>query len=380
MTFFKKTWVAVLLTVLIVALCCAWGYNRVADNTQVQGYYPGNNQNAGESNLNYYLNWVDDSADLFSMETIHTIARENLVLDNGYNSLLAIKTISYLEGRDLQSYAEETAETISLGENSMLLVLDANAKTWYVTYGPGLSSYIESSSTLPSMFRRHLNKAFWEDGQSDAVILALFGNLEAWYDGNVPSVQTSDNLLGPSGKVPSISFGAILSGILFTLLANLWWIVILFIALNIVDGIRFDRYIRQSRQENGQAAHFHPFLFWHRPGSAWFEDKVEDAAEEAEEEANEGFDDYDNYEEYDERKHFFTRGKSDRYERGPGYSTDPNEPGPFAPPTGTPNNGNPSSSDSMMQQLWQLWKSLLGLLWEVIDRLTDIIRQFTRRR
>ena len=110
MNFFKKTSVAVVIALLVVALCCVWGYTRVNDQDPTLSTHYQPDRNSGESNLNYYLGWISDGARLFSADTIDTMARENLTLDNTYGSLVAVKTVSYLNGRDIQSYAEETPE------------------------------------------------------------------------------------------------------------------------------------------------------------------------------------------------------------------------------------------------------------------------------
>ena len=50
MKFFRKTSVAVLLTALVVVLCCVWGYTRAY--TSVQQQEETQSQRAGENNLN----------------------------------------------------------------------------------------------------------------------------------------------------------------------------------------------------------------------------------------------------------------------------------------------------------------------------------------
>ena len=80
MKFFQKTSVAVLLTLLVVALCCVLGYTR-AGAGHGQGVSAPPAQQAGESGMNYFLNWIDDGANLFTMETTDTMARDNLSLN-----------------------------------------------------------------------------------------------------------------------------------------------------------------------------------------------------------------------------------------------------------------------------------------------------------
>ncbi|MBR5534321.1 MAG: TPM domain-containing protein [Ruminiclostridium sp.] len=325
MNFFKKTSVALVIALLVVALCCVWGHNRASQQTPEIGTHYEPDRSSGESNLNYYLGWISDSARLFSADTVDTLARENLTLDNTYGSLVAVKTVSYLNGRDIQSYAEETARTIGLDRRDMLLFLDSNSESWYVTYGSDLVTYVETSADLPNLFRKHLGNAFWEEGNADKAIQDLFRDLEDWYEENIPPLEKSSTGFLPAGtKVQSVSLGSILSGILFTLLANLWWIALAFIALNIVDRIRFDKFYEKQTNQEGDEARFHPFLFWHRPGSNWYEDRMEEALE--------------NYEEVDEE-------------------LDP------APAEDAPQGEEvPSGERSLSGQVWDLFRTLTELI------------------
>ena len=82
MKFFKQTSVAIVITLLVVALCCVWGYSRAYDGDAAVSTHYESDRSSGESNLNYYLGWVTDGARLFSPNTVDAIARENLFLDN----------------------------------------------------------------------------------------------------------------------------------------------------------------------------------------------------------------------------------------------------------------------------------------------------------
>ena len=369
MKFFKKTSVAVVLTVLIVALCCVWGYTRVYVDTAPES--SGAERAAGESNLNYYLNWIDDDADLFTLETIDQLARENLVLDNTYSSLVAVKTVKYLNGMDIQTYAENTADSIQLGYRDLLLLLDTDSQTWYVSYGGGMTSYVEASQDLPDLFRRHITDAFWEEGQRDQAILKLFDDLEDWYEDTLPVTESSggSSFFHSDGKVQSITIGALLSGILLNVMANLWWIVLLLIGLNIVDRVRFEKHFTKYPPGTPSAPLFHPFLFWHRIGSNWYAQRMEEATEE------------DNEDDVDEADFGGPSDSEGNYQRGPGYSTDPNEPGPFGPqsepqPGPCPQvNMNANMSPGLIGQLWQLWRNLLGLFWQLLDALRHFLRR-----
>lgn len=374
MKFFKKTSVAVLVTVLVVALCCVWGYTRVYEETSSVTTHYQPDRNSGQSNLNYYLGWISDDARLFSSDTIDTLARENLTLDNTYGSLVAVKTVSYLNGRDIQSYAEETAMNIHLDRRDMLLLLDTNSESWYVTYGADLVTYVEADAELPNLFREHLNTEFWgEEGNPDEAILALFDDLDDWYEDNIPPIEKDAlGFLPIGGKVQTVSLGSILSGILFTLLANLWWIALALIALNIVDRVRFEQYYTKKTSDSDANPRFHPFLFWHRPGSRWYEDMMDQAMEEDEEDDEEE-------EDFDPPGGSASQQGGENYQSGPGYSTDPNEPGPFGPQSGpdqqTWQAPPPPGPDrrSLASQVMDLLRTLAGLFWSAVRTIQNTL-------
>ena len=132
MTIFKRFPVAVVICALVIVLCCVWGYSRVYEPPADPGNeaFSGEHHRAGESNLNYYLGWIDDEAGLFTMDTADTIARRNLELDGTYGSLVAIHTVSYLNGKDIETYARDLAADLDLGGRDMLLLLDSDTQDW----------------------------------------------------------------------------------------------------------------------------------------------------------------------------------------------------------------------------------------------------------
>lgn len=271
MKFFRKTSVAILLTLLVVALCCVLGYTR-AGGGQSTGVSTPPAQQAGESGMNYFLNWIDDGANLFSMETTDTMARSNLSLNSTYGCLLAVRTTYSLGGEDIASYTKNLFQEVELGSMDMLLVIDAGREAWYLAYGGSLRPYVEdavTTPTLPSLMEEHLNHAFFQ-GESDQEILALFSSLESWCAASLPTLDASGLPFLVGDKEQDLSLGGILRGVLFALLVNLWWIILLLVVLNVADRIRFRRYITRNPSGGKEGGPFRPILFWHRQGSSWY--------------------------------------------------------------------------------------------------------------
>lgn len=379
MKFFRKPSVAILLTFLLVALCCVFGYSRAYESSQSNRNENEQTLLAGENSLNYFLNWIDDRADLFSIETADTLARNNLELNNTYGCLLAIKTEHYLNGQNIETYAKNLFERFQLGSQDFLLVIEASSQNWYLVYGSGLREYADNNAALSDLIRKNLNDAFFH-GQSDASILALFDDLENWCSQTLPKQDASNEIGNPFlqnyNTIRAVTLGDIFKGILFSLLVNIWWIVLLIVILNLVDRHRFYKYITAYPPVAGVVppVFFRPLLFWHRHGSTWYYRMIQLIAE-ATYDSDDGEDDFEN------SNH--KQGPGGPNADGSGYN-----PGPNADPQGDPNFTGPGPDigphaagfsegfqgrpDELFRQkspcLWQLWRSTCQRGWNMIQR------------
>ena len=352
MKFFRKTSVAVLLTLLVIALCCVIGYTRAAPNTP-QDISDAPAQQAGESGLNYYLSWIDDDAGLFSMDTTDTLARSNLSLHSNYGCLMAIQTINYLNGQDIETYAKNRFEETELGSMDMLLVIETSNQAWYLVYGGTLRPYVEESGvtpTLSSVVSNNLNASFFQ-GESDQGILRLFDGLETWCAAALPVLDhTSSGFSFFSGdsREQSVSLGDVLQGVLFTLLVNIWWIILVWVVLNVVDRVRFRRYITQYPPGTQTLIPFRPILFWHRQGSSWYRRMLDLVEQSPEDEDDDG--------DFSGRS---ATGEGDAFHQDFGDSEGPNQGGPYTGPGPDvgPNAAHFQGNFSQTSNLWGAWRA-----------------------
>lgn len=127
MKFFKKTSVAILLTALLVALCCVWGYSRAYEASHSDPDSVVQSQRPGRAASTTFSTGLMTGAGLFSMETTDTLARNNLDLNNTYGCLLALKTVNYLNGQDIASYSKDLFQQVDLGRKDMLLVIESSS-------------------------------------------------------------------------------------------------------------------------------------------------------------------------------------------------------------------------------------------------------------
>lgn len=378
MRFFKKPSVAILLTVLLVALCCVWGYSRAYADSQA-AQEDTLSPPAGENNLNYFLNWVDDGADLFSMETTDTLAWDNLERNNTYGTMLAIKTLHYLNGQDIETYSKSLFESVGLGHNDFLLVIEDSSPSWYLVYGSGMSTYVEESGTLSSLLNSTLDDHFFQGG-SDEGILALSDGLTAWCAQNLPEQDNNSQSVLPflqgETKVQSISLKSILLGILFALLVNIWWIILALVVLNLLDRHRLRKYILAYPPVAGVVppVFFRPFLFWHRHGSAWYYRMVdmitEDLYDSDEDDEPFGGAQDSGGPTYDDSQGSSQSGPYTDGEPGGPYGTGPDV-GPNATFSGGAGfQGDPQQAYRQSRRgLWGLWSSACHLVYDSLNRL-----------
>lgn len=272
---FKRFPVAVVICALVILMCCALGYSRVyVPPEENEGASDGSHHRAGESDLNYYLSWMSDEAGMFTMETADTIARRNLSLDTTYGSLVAIHTVPSLEGKSIETRARELADHTELGNRDMLLLLDTETQDWYVVYGEGLQPYVEMNTELQELFRSQLTPDFFAVTSNRRAVL-LFDALQEWFQANVPQAE-DDSASTPA--VQRVSLRDIGLGIVFTVMTNIWWILILLVALTLLDRTRCRNYLLSHPNGNDRSDPFHPLLFWHHAGSRWFAN-MEDLAD-----------------------------------------------------------------------------------------------------
>ena len=141
-------------------------------------------------------------------------------------------------------------------------------------YGPGLQPYAEMNTELRDLFRSQLSPDFFAVTSNRRVIL-LFDALREWYKANVPPMEEESSAVG---DVQMANLHDIFFGILFTLVTNIWWILILLVALTLLDRTRCRNYVLAHPDGHDPANPFHPLLVWHYAGSRWYAD-IEDLAE-----------------------------------------------------------------------------------------------------
>ena len=174
MDFFKKYGVAILVTVLLIALAVVIG-----------------GQGAGQAaNRDYYERWVIDDAQLLSAEKKQSIGAVNEVLDRKYGSVTGVITVKSLYGEDISKAVYSMGEASGFGQNDLVLLISVEDRQWYLGYGDQIAQYTDQSLRL--LYIDCLTDGLY-DGKAEEELGKLYEKLPDWYFKHVPQGGRSAN-------------------------------------------------------------------------------------------------------------------------------------------------------------------------------------------
>lgn len=253
MKFFQKTWVAWLLTAVMIAAAVGIGLSKGAERVPEA---PASVPSAGldESlSTSGYDKWIWDDADILSASTERQINLYNANWDYRYNSVVAIATTQSPDG-SLEDFAWDQGIDMGLGEGDAILAISALDGDWFVAPGDDFSTILTNRvvSELEDILSGGLNDktvlAFYE--QLNQVYLDNFGLGNAQPGGSYGYDDGDDTVVGVIMLV-------------FILIA-------IVVVINAIDRSRYDTYRRRYYGVVNPPVVFRPIFFWHGPGSYWY--------------------------------------------------------------------------------------------------------------
>ena len=252
MKIFRKTGVAVLLTVLMIAAAIGIGRWRGA---RAEAVPPPSSELDTSLSAGTYLNWISDGADVLSDAQENQIALYNANWVERYDSLIAVATVSSLS-EDIGDYAYNLGVEIELASADGILVVNAENGDCYLAVGP---DYPMTDSQVSSYLDRYL----YEDamaGNFGAGVLNLFDGINEFYLDNygLGYLDNSGNQVY-GGR----SAGEMLGAVVVLL-------VILVVIASVLDSMRYTSYRQRYYGVPNPPYVFRPILFWHGPGWGWY--------------------------------------------------------------------------------------------------------------
>lgn len=248
MKVFQKTWVAVVITLAMVAGAVFIGLNR----TDTVPNSP------GEAGLDTSLStsrsegFLLDEANVLSAEEEHQINLYNANWLERYDSLVAVAVTPSVSG-DLGDYAYQRAMDWELAATDAVLVIETDTGSAYLLPG---DDYPLTDSQINSYMNTYLYEGV-ADKEYAAGILNLFQAVNQFY---VDQYGTG-YLEGGYGYGHSAGT---------QIYAIVLLVIILLVIATVVDNLRYATYRQRYYGVVNPPVVFRPILFWHGPGWGWY--------------------------------------------------------------------------------------------------------------
>lgn len=166
MKLFKRTGVAVLLTVMMIILAVGIGLAR----------RPGSGGHVAASQDSPWF--VSDQAGVLSSSGIKQLESNNRSLDSSMGVVIGCVTCNYGKA-DLGNYAMEQAEKMGLGANDFIVVLDISGENYWLIQGSGLTDLF-TDDDCAAYAHEYMEEPFAKGDYTQA-LLSLSDALTQWY-------------------------------------------------------------------------------------------------------------------------------------------------------------------------------------------------------
>ena len=249
MKFFQKTWVAVLITLAMVAGAVVIGQNReetVPNSPASVGLDTSLSTSRSEG-------FLLDEADVLSQEEERQINLYNANWLERYDSLVAVAVVPAVSG-DLADYAYERAMDWELSASDAVLVVETGSDSAY--FLPG-DNYPLTDSQINSYMNTYLYDGV-TNKEYAAGILELFQELNQYYVDQFGRGYLDNGGYGRGYESGTLVYGAVLL------------VIILLVIATVADNLRYASYRQRYYGVVNPPVMFRPILFWHGPGYGWY--------------------------------------------------------------------------------------------------------------
>lgn len=248
MKLLKNRAVAVIALVAAIVLSSLYGLSKKPDVIVPEGA-PALDESVSTGWLSPY---ILDNANVLSVKTEKLAAIYSANWDNMFGGILAVVTEKSVAG-DIEDAAWDWAEDLGpdgLGENDAILLIDAGAKDYRLIAS---GRFYDILAVQPSSFVDGCMGEYVQRGDYDSALTSLLGQIHL--------------LMGSSYG------GADGSGVIGPLLAAVLLVVFLVVLFSILDGLRYSMWYGRYGAMVMPPVVYRPILWWHRPGSRWFNNR-----------------------------------------------------------------------------------------------------------
>ena len=258
MKFLQKTWVAWLLTAVMIVGAVAIGRAKPSAPAASPSTPAADLGLDTSLSTKQFADYIWDEAGVLSSKEEEAICLYNANWAQRYDSIIAVAAVRSVSG-SLDDYAYDLGEEIELASADGILVIDTSAKDAYLAVGP---DYPLTDGQITS----HMDNELYPYVQSKDYgtgIQNLFLSLNQYYVDNYGLGYLNNNTSpAPGGTYGGNTFAGVVM-LIFILIA-------IVIVVNAIDRIRYNTYRQQYYGVVNPPVMFRPIFFWHAPGSLWF--------------------------------------------------------------------------------------------------------------
>lgn len=257
MKFLQKTWVAWLLTAVMIVAAIGIGQAKVG--RQEPAPLPTGSAALDESlSTQQFADYLWDEAGVLSSREEGQLCLYNANWAQRYDSIIAVAAVTSVDGA-IDDYAYDLGEEIELASADGILVIDISHKDAYLAVGP---DYPLTDSQVTSYLDNSLYR-YVQSGDYGQGILNLFQDLNQYYfDRYGLGYLDNSGSYSPSGSTPEDTAAGIMM-LVFILIA-------IVLVVNAIDRTRHNTYRQRYYGVVNPPVMFRPIFFWHAPGSWWY--------------------------------------------------------------------------------------------------------------
>ena len=252
MKFFQKTWVAWLLTAVMIVAAIGIGLTKTAQRAPEPAPSASTGLDTGLSTQKVQK-FLWDGADLLSAAAEGQLNLYNANWDYRYNSVVALVTTPDPVS-DLDFFAQNQGLDMGLGEGDAILAISSHDWSYTLFYGSDFSTILTNRviSDLDGILARQID---------ESSLLSFYAALNEVYQSNFGLGNAE-----PSPFPGYSSGGSRVSAVILLVVI----LIIMVAVISALDRMRYDAYRRQYYGVPTPPVIFRPILFWHGPGTSWY--------------------------------------------------------------------------------------------------------------
>ncbi len=191
--FLKNRRNALIITALMIVLSLVLSYAVSAVRVEYEPYSTGAASRYANKNYKQFRQYVEDQAGILKKDAETAAAKYIAQMWYSFESIIGVKTVSRLNGEDLQTAASQTLQKAPFSQCDGLVLIDARTGSWYAVFSSDFERYAEQG--LQGLFEKMLGSTI-EEKRAGRTVAELLRELTQWMKEHLPRVQQPSGLEG----------------------------------------------------------------------------------------------------------------------------------------------------------------------------------------